>query len=331
MSDDSVREQLLGYLLGALDEAEQESLEDQLERDPHLRRELAEMRTRLRPLEATRLELTPPPGLAFRTCERVASAAQSQTQPNPAPVPLRLPVAPTVTLSNLRWPDVTVGATVCLLAVLLVLPAVHGSRFVAQLEACQDNLRKVSFALEKYSDLHTGYFPAIPSRGKTAAAGIYAPTLLRSGLLTETSAVLCPAAIRNDRASFAIPSLDELESASEEEVAQLQGSMGGSYGYSLGYLHDGQYQGTRNLHRPRFALAADAPSTKQPHQSQNHAGRGQNVLFEDGHVQFLRCSQVLEGGDDIFVNDHRQVAAGLHLNDAVIAPSDARPLSLANE
>jgi hypothetical protein len=325
MSDDSIREQLLGYLLGALDESEQESLEDQLERDPHLRRELAEMRDKLRPLEATRLELSPPPGLAFRTCELVASAAHSQTRPKPASVPLMAPVAPTVTLSNLRWPDVTVGATVCLLAVLLVLPAVHGSRFVAQVEACQDNLRKVGYALENYSQLHAGYFPTIPSQGKAAAAGIYAPTLLRSGLLTETRVVLCPAAARTDRASFAIPSLDELESASEEEVPQLQETMGGSYGYSLGYLHNGHYQGTRNLHRASFALAADTPSTQQQHQSQNHAGRGQNVLFEDGHIQFLRCTQILEGGDDIFVNDDRQVAAGLHLNDAVIAPSDARP------
>jgi hypothetical protein len=226
---------------------------------------------------------------------------------------------------------VTVGASVCILAFLLILPAVQSSRFLGQLEACQDNLRQVGYALENYSQRHAGYFPSIPAHGRRAAAGIYAPTLLRSGLLTETRAVLCPAAIRADQAEFAIPSLDELESASEERVSLLQCSMGGSYGYSLGYVHNGQYRDTQNLHRSTFALAADAPTGGLQHQSRNHAGRGQNVLFEDGRVQFLRTSQLIEGGDDIFVNDRREVAAGLHVHDAVIGPSEARPLALVDE
>ena len=58
---DPVREQLLGYLLGALDETEQDSIQEQLERDAKLRHELAELRDKLRPLEATRSEFTPPP------------------------------------------------------------------------------------------------------------------------------------------------------------------------------------------------------------------------------------------------------------------------------
>ena len=38
---DSVQEQLLGYLLGALDDPEQESVEARLKRDPDLRRQLS--------------------------------------------------------------------------------------------------------------------------------------------------------------------------------------------------------------------------------------------------------------------------------------------------
>lgn len=326
---DLVREQLLGYLLGALDEAEQDSLEEQLERDPHLRRELAQMREQLRPLEATRGEFVPPPGLVSRTCALVAAAASAQARRNATRRPPMTPSTPPVMLSNIRWPDVTVGALVCVLAMLLIFPAVHNTRFMSQLEACQDNLHKVGLALESYSHRHAGFFPTIPARGNLAAAGIYAPTLLRSGLLTETRSVLCPGAASNDQASFAIPSLDELESAPEDQVAQLQCSMGGNYGYSLGYLEDGQYQGTRNLHRSSFALAADAPSADERHQSRNHGGRGQNVLFEDGRVQFLPSTQLVEGTDDIFLNDRCEVAAGLHLNDAVIGPSDARPVALA--
>jgi len=324
-----VREQLLGYLLGALDEAEQASIEEQLERDPRLRLELAEMREMLRPLEASRDEFAPPPGLASRTCQRVFSAPElSAVLPPPEHVPVPS-VAPTVVLPSFHWSDVTAGATVFFLALILLLPAIQSSRFAGQLEVCQDNLRKIGFALENYSQRHAGYFPAIPAKGKLAAAGVYAPTLLRSGLLTEPQSLICPAAAQRDQRSLTIPSLDELESASEEEASQLRCSMGGSYGYSLGYLHHGEYRSTQNLHRATFALAADAPSAHQDHQSPNHANQGQNVLFEDGRVQFLRSSQLIEGGDDIFVNDNQEVAAGLHLNDAVIAPREARPFVLA--
>ena len=75
--NNATREQLLGYLLGALDEAEQDALERQLRRDPRLRRELSEMREKIQPLEEdedTQFDFPPPPGLAFRTCQLVAAA-----------------------------------------------------------------------------------------------------------------------------------------------------------------------------------------------------------------------------------------------------------------
>ena len=65
--------------------------------------------------------------------------------------------------------------------------------------------------------------------------------------------------------------------------------MGGSYGYCIGYVDQGVYQPTRNLGRPGFAIMADAPCEDRPgRQSDNHGGRGQNVLFEDGHVAVPR-------------------------------------------
>ena len=70
---DSVQEQLLGHLLGALDDSEQESVETQLQRDPRLRRELEEARRFLEPLEQEREAFTPPPGLAEQTCRFIFS------------------------------------------------------------------------------------------------------------------------------------------------------------------------------------------------------------------------------------------------------------------
>jgi prepilin-type processing-associated H-X9-DG protein len=102
--------------------------------------------------------------------------------------------------------------------------------------------------------------------------------------------------------------------------------MGGDYGYSLGHMVDGRYEPTHDDARPRFALMADVPNDGQPQlQSLNHGGRGQNVLFEDGHVAFLPSAKPNAAADDLFRNDSGQVAAGDHANDAVVSASGTRP------
>ena len=70
---DSVQEQLLGHLLGALDDSEQDSVQAQLQCDPQLRREMEEARRLLEPLDEAREAFTPPPGLAEETCRLVFS------------------------------------------------------------------------------------------------------------------------------------------------------------------------------------------------------------------------------------------------------------------
>ena len=71
---------------------------------------------------------------------------------------------------------------------------------------------------------------------------------------------------------------------------------------------------------------SDSPSDRADHQSQNHGGWGQNVLFENGGVKFLTKSKPDGSGDDIFTNDAGQVAAGLQQNDSVVAQA-RRPRS----
>ena len=48
-----MREDLLGYLLNALDEAERQRVFEALQKDPQLRQELETLRRDLRPLDAT--------------------------------------------------------------------------------------------------------------------------------------------------------------------------------------------------------------------------------------------------------------------------------------
>jgi len=85
--NNTIREQLLGYLLGALDESEQNFLKEQLKHKPGLRRELAKMRQKIWPLAPTRDDFMPPPGLAFRTCELVATVRKPEASARECAIP----------------------------------------------------------------------------------------------------------------------------------------------------------------------------------------------------------------------------------------------------
>ena len=228
---------------------------------------------------------------------------------------------------RLNWADVGVAAVVFLIAGLLVLPAINGTRFQARVAACQDNLRQVGQALTEYSHKNHDVFPVVPAKGNLAAAGIYAPILTQDGFLAEPAAAALPRLAAGRREGFRVPSLDELRSAVGQGLSRIQQKMGGSYGYCLGYFDHGVYQPTRNLNRDYFAIMADAPSTDRPdHQSDNHGGLGQNVLFEDMHIEFCSTTRPGNGSDDIYANDNHEVAPGLHRDDSVIASSGTAPV-----
>jgi hypothetical protein len=156
--------------------------------------------------------------------------------------------------------------------------------------------------------------------------------LVENGLLSQVNRVVCPdsnlAAKRND---FRIPKFRELESAPVNHVVDLRPTMGGSYGYNLGYTRNGEYFPTKNQYRDNFAIMSDAPSLNLANlQTTNHGGRGQNVLFEGGGVKFLTTTIAPGTSDDIFINDDGQVAAGLNPNDSVLGASGTSPTIQVN-
>jgi hypothetical protein len=329
---DRAQETVLGYLLGALDDSEMEEVAVRLESDPVYQRQLLEVRRRLAPLQVLENEVAeyrPPQGLAARTCDYVFAHAP---RPQPAAERRLSPCAAApVRGSRVRWIDAVAAAVVFILASAVIWPALRDSRFQARLATCQDNLRELGVALTSYSRAHDDRLPAVPTEGRLAAAGVYAPVLVSEGYLTESRRVLCPEAPQTAGRDFQIPTVEEFQSVGEKEAARLRRQMGGSYGYCIGHLERGLLLPTKNLGRNYFAIMADAPSDElADHQSLNHGGRGQNVLFEDGHVEFVTSSQPAGSSDDIFCNDHRLVAAGIHRDDSVIAGSGTAPIVFVN-
>jgi hypothetical protein len=329
---------LLGYLADALEPDERLAIEESLRRDPALKEELRQVRRQLELLNDTGLDYQPPPGLAVRTLQFIAQhelsvAGTESSAVNRAELEhvgkrkQRVEAVRdslTTATHSWRFVDIAVALAVCLAGVGLVFPLLNSSRSNARVTACANNLRDVGLALTQYSEHQNGFFPRVAETGSLAAGGIYAPTLLAGGYVTDPRTFICPGSQQADDVSLRIPTVAELQAASGEQLAQLHRQMGGSYGYALGYRQAGIYRPTRNLYRETFALVADEPS-EDCSSSLNHCGKGHNVLLEDGHVVFLKSCHLDGSADDIFKNDEGKAAAGCHVNDAVIVRSEVSP------
>lgn len=317
-----MHEQLLGYLLDALEPDERQALEQRLQDDPQLQDELRCLRASLQCLDHDDHEPEPPPGLAERTCQHVFA---------------RIGPAPGQFAATAYWrlQDVVVAGVVLTAAVMVLFPAVAQSRYQAQLRGCQANLARLGQALADYSSRHQGFFPEVPERGNLAVAGVYGPRLIEAGFL-QARDLICPASELAAQSNRPWPSIAGLQAAMGPELRQLQALAGGSYGYSFGYRADGRYCRQRNQQRAHFAVMADAPApqfSRATHSvldlsaaaSLNHGAQSQHVLFEDGHVQTFATHCTTASGDHIFTNHQGHVGAGIGPDDAVIATSAASP------
>ncbi|WP_425618215.1 hypothetical protein NA78x_001916 [Anatilimnocola sp. NA78] len=352
-------EQLLGYLLGALECKECEEVEQALAQSPELTAEFEKIRRSLNTmglLEQPEYE-DPPLCLASRTCEYVEQQAESygadtlllkavsaktlaataavetnSESPTPRTKVKLSPVSRSEAgFTSFRRLDLMVAAAIVLVASALSFPALYTSRFQANVAMCQNQLRQLGIALHEYSGLQPdGSFPYVAPSGPRSVAGIYAPTLVSSNLIADNESLFCPGQGTPPAEKRIIPTLAQVDAAPEVILAGLQKKMGGDYGYNMGYSQNDEVLPPRNSRRPNYALMGDAPHDLQPGRgSKNHAGRGQNMLYEDGRVNFIKLANQQDSAiDDPFHNRLGQVAAGTDINDAVLGASQDHPLPL---
>lgn len=320
------REDLLGYLLGALERREHEQVEEELARNPQLRQDLAALSCWVdgMGLSEKAEHAEPPPGLAARTCQ-IVTLKQSHDVSVDSPMPVG--VAVLVHRSQFSLADFLVAAAVMIAAVSLFFPALASSRFQANVASCQNRLRQLGIAVGSYNELQ-GTYPAVQLVGNRSTAGVVAPTLADSRFVTDPRLFLCPtSSLAANLNGWKIPTLDELDRATGSTLARYQQTMGGDFAYNMGYLDGGKLRPARNENRAYYAMLADAPSDAHPQRrTMNHDGRGQNVLFEDGHIEFLNSLPSPKLSDDPFHNRDGIVAAGIDRNDSVLGNSGDRPV-----
>ncbi|HUE70262.1 MAG TPA: hypothetical protein VMP01_05180 [Pirellulaceae bacterium] len=316
------REQLLGYLLGALERAEQEQVEHELAINPRLREELAEMKATLDKvgLNDPAEPIEPPAGLAERTCQFVAELSE---EPAVALPPENR------TGSGYRsytLTDVLVAASVLVMLGALLFPSLARSRFLAQMVACQNNLRQLGMAMLLDSETRPdrSHWP-VPWKDHRAVAGMTASSLVERQFVCSPDVAVCATSDRGSLLpNYPMPMPDQWGDAAGDELRRLQRLVGGSYAYPLGYNLNGQIVPSRNTYREHYCLVAEAPQFSG---GGSHAGLGGNVFFEDGHIRWIDADAYSVLPDDPYRNRLGQAkAAGVDIDDAVLGASDVRPL-----
>jgi hypothetical protein len=295
---------LVGYVLGSVEADERKRIDAAVRESPAVRRRLNRLRKVLSPLEAVRDDDGLPPGLAERTVAYVLShAARLPHDGRPSParrveVPSDQPV-----FQPSRWRRADALVAACILVVLsgLAISGFSRMHFRHEIAVCQNNMRQLHMALTNYSEKHQGSFPQVQDQPPYNLAGAFIPILQDAGAFPAAGIPDCPAVI-------------VVRNGPQPRV---------TYAYTLGY-RDGQGR-LHGLRRDDNPIGNDViPILSDVPRPVNHRG-GYNVLFIGGNVRFCTSPNVGVDGDDIFLNQASQVAAGLNRMDSVLAPGHTPP------
>ncbi|MBA2114773.1 hypothetical protein HOV93_19400 [Planctomycetes bacterium FF15] len=330
------REHWLGYLMGALDENEHASVEQQIAEDPRAADEIEHLRTHLNLMSDGLDEAAPPVGLATRTCALLESPGLfaeilDPSIPEHENAPTLREKQPFEAIAggnpSFTMMDMMVAIGACVAAVAIFFPALASSRMLATRLQCENNLRQVGFALQEFATGNAEKrYPAVASAGPLSVAGAFAPRLLNDGYLKHPEVVRCAESLQNLSQPQQLPTVEQLLNAPESDVERLQQGLATVYNYNLGNLRDGELQAPLMKGRSSYPVASDTVIVQDGQIApQGHEDGRFNILFDDGHVEFISLEDLPSSMKHYFLNDKGQVAAGVDEDDAVIANGIAHP------
>lgn len=316
---------LPGYLLNALDDSERQEVEQALHADPAAQAHLEILKQTVAPLAADAGHPEPPPGLVLNTLARIAEHACAHLPPAPKARPYQ---GEAVVRRFFRRPDVLVAAAALILVAGLCVPALVKSWNDHAIQNCKNNLHRFGTSLQSFSDFHGGRYPQVQAvDGPRGVAGVFVPTLLEAGTLDPRVNVSCPAQGFQRPHETTVADLDALYRRPGNDFTTVAKNLSPGYAYSLGYEEGGNLVGPHRAMGDEVPLLADNPHFSGNGNSANHGGAGQNVLFSGGHVRWCTDRAVGEDRDDIYLNQHFQVLAGVQRSDSVLGASNATPVA----
>jgi hypothetical protein len=351
-----MHEDILGYLLGALEPHEMRRVAQWLREDAAAREELAKLERSLKLLEDGLDPVEPPPSnLVGRTLANLPPLPAAPSAPcTPAPqsttgqsvvhhdsvsvglAPMRSSID-TSPNSTMTWIDWAGGALAAAVLLGLLLPSLAQGRLEARKATCHDQLRQLGTALTQFVMRNQqNRLPAVAESGPEAFAGNYAIRLHQAGLMENPSIRWCPSIDQPTNDNGVDPRLDEMVSTEDlyiapvDQLRRIQRTAGGDYAYNLGVIDGNDFKPPRYESRSSFAVMSDAPMIGMPGGTLRadligHSGLGINVLYESGRVQFLSLSSLHSMPDHPLLNHHGRVEAGVNIDDASLAPSSRPP------
>jgi len=318
-------ENLVGYLLDALDADARQQVEARLETRPELRTQLERLRRALEPLATDAEPPLPPPGLALSALAHIAEYRCRRLPDAPLPSPSQR-----LTPSAWRMPrraDLLVAAALLLVIGGLAFPAVLRLwRGYDHRATCANNLRALGASLIAYADHYNGYLPKEEKEGHLSRAGMFVPVLHEAGVLSANTGLVCPG--DEGRTAPVPPPLTYLRDLFDQDRKAFDAevrNLAGSYAYTIGYQDGNTLRGLHQKLGDDLPILADRLPCNAPGNSPNHDGAGQNVLYLGGNARWCMQRTVGINGDDIYLNRDNKVAAGLAREDTVLGCSDSSP------
>lgn len=327
-----MREQLIRYLMGELDDDERRQVRALLRENPALQQELQRLRDCMAANQVEDEEAGPMPSrnLASRTAQFISDSDEfAIEQATKRAGTMTSAGDPPAGVLGWSLADLAVAFGVMMAVSMLVFPAIRDSREGTRRTACADNLRQFAQLLHMLAVNKGGYLPQVQP-GETA--GVYATKLVENEIATPDflrSIIICPAApvaneVRAKRLIILIPDASTISRMSPEQLADITAKISPCYAYRLPY----RINGRGNLHfirddrSPFSPIMSDTAGDANSSMSPNHGGSILQVLCQDGHVRVLNTCILPEMSDDLFHNNLGKVSVGLGPLDAVLAPSD---------
>lgn len=358
---------LLGYLLSALEPHEMRRIEDLLRSDPLLEFELEQLRRSVNPIDRAIADLPiiqTPSDLVAKTM------AMLPPMPEDAAVPkvdlqglIIAPASDGQRSFRFVWSDLLAVSLASAALLALLIPSIARGRYEARKTACQEHLRQLGTAITQFVllDRHES-LPQIAESGPEAFAGMYYVRLGESGLVNDGQLRWCPEVevVSTERpvggyvAEAAVDPapqplieqvvrLEDLRNAHQsgkvDKLKWLQRTAGGDYAYNLGVVDGDHYEAPHYEARASFAVLGDAPisgveSTDGVDIQKlkwGHGDSGANLLFEDGSVRFIDMTSSSQIPDHPFLNHRGSIEAGVNVDDASLAPSWRPPFISARQ
>lgn len=338
-------EELIAYLLGDATPQQRKRVELGLAEDEEIRARVAELRFVLGQLDSLHSEYQiyqPPADLLETTMARIdevsrESEAEAEVDSESSSDSSRrvelakeLSQVAEVRVRRGTW-DSTALALCLTLLFCLFLPTVLGARFESRKAQCAYLLGSAGRGLLEFASLSPQHrFPAVELDGPRSFTGIYAIRLRDLGYVVTPSQLWCPSLepCRPVRGQLVtIPSLAQLDSFDTPQLELCHNEAGGDFAYPLGVLEGDAIVAPRCEGRSHFPILSDVPGFQSGRDDLlPHDGRGLNLFFEDGHVEFVTGFS-LENNvrDNPFCNLREEHEVGLNAQDASLGPSHFGP------